>query len=126
MIEGIDEGIRNLVDLINDLPGLKTVGSCEGHLEGTFNSPYVNIDIIDPNSAMIGLGIIGAALSHEHEAVKDLSENWFLVVNVGDWLGPCKDTNIYVNLGLVGSNSKDNLKQIELLEMSIRRALRRI
>lgn len=29
----IDPGIRSLVELINDIPGLMTVGSCEGHIQ---------------------------------------------------------------------------------------------
>ncbi len=43
----IDQGIKNLVDVLNNLPGIMTTGSCEGHLRAGDTSAYVSFTVDD-------------------------------------------------------------------------------
>lgn len=43
----IDQGIKNLVDVMNNLPGIMTTGSCEGHVKAGDTSAYVSFTVDD-------------------------------------------------------------------------------
>jgi len=119
----IDSEIRELINIINELPGLKTIGSCAGHQGNVFKNLYVNIGIDNRLHSHRGFSVLSAALSHDHEALPELSNQWKLEIKPGDWYGNSNLSNFYVELSFDFLNCASNKNdQIELLCGSIAKA----
>jgi hypothetical protein len=108
----IDAGVQRLVSLINDLPGLRTIGSCEGHPGTKWSVTYVTFEI-NWNMGVVGLGTLAACLDKNFLAPPELSDMWSLSVGPGSWIGYRPGTTPLFTLSL--PECEEKLVQIDIL-----------
>jgi len=105
----IDEEIKDIVEFLNSLKGVRTIGSCAGHNnDETFDSPYITFRCSDERILGMLASVFDMAYSPEEEVEEWVEEyKQYKPELIGDWHiavivandSECKPTEIDANDG---------------------------
>jgi hypothetical protein len=108
--ENLDPAIAPLVHLLNDLPGVMTTGSCQGH-EGQEGDrfPYVGLHIEDPASLRRFIRLLDFADEEDAEIWVELSLSWRRSVAASQVDLPPGALALDLELSILGQEQEDDL-----------------